>query len=180
MADVLGRFSVVVLLVDGQVSSLTRVVLLLALQTLLSILQLLDLLLEELSQELAELIKGDLTRFILVKDTENNSVALILIVLRLVLVVDSDQQRLDKGLDLFTLQGSRVISVDSVEDGLVDLSKLLFVRQNTVQIVDSFLVVHSISIISLFKLIINYNVQSVILIMDSVNITASSDPWVKS
>ena len=58
----------------------------------MGVLKLLDLLLEELSEELAEFIKCDFTRLVFVKDSEDDALALILIVLLVLVVVDPNQQ----------------------------------------------------------------------------------------
>ena len=58
----------------------------------MGVLKLLDLLLEELSEELAEFIKCDLTGLVFVKDSEDDALALILIVLLVLVVVDPNQQ----------------------------------------------------------------------------------------
>jgi hypothetical protein len=57
-------------------------------------------------------------------------VALLLLKLIFLRASDSNQQRLDKRLDFFTLQCTGVISVDSVKDGFIDLGKLLLVSED--------------------------------------------------
>ena len=80
------------------------------------LIQLFDLLLEKLSEELSELIESNLARFVLIKYTKDDSVALILVILSFVLIVDPHEQRLDKSFHFFSLKSSRVVSIDRIED----------------------------------------------------------------
>ena len=54
------------------------------------------------------------------------------------------EQALHKCLDFVALQRARVVRVDSVEDRLVDLAKFLLIDKDVRQVLDSFLVVHSV------------------------------------
>ena len=114
----------------------------LPLEPFLSVLQLLDLFFEKFPQEFAEFVKRDLARFILIENSEDNTVTLILVIL-LLFLVDARQETAHKRLHLFPFQRARVVSVDCVEDTLVDFCKLLLVGQNRVEVIDSFLVIHS-------------------------------------
>ena len=70
---------------------------------------------EELAQELAELVERNLARFVVVQHGEDDLVALAQVLVVITIAVNTPEQALDESLNLFLFQGSRVISVDSIE-----------------------------------------------------------------
>ena len=104
---------------------------------LLAFLELLDLLLEEFPQELAQLVHRDLSALVLVQDREHLSIPVIdHLATNVILGVHASDEFLDEGEYLIFLQRATVVCVYGVKNALVNLRKLFLVREDLVQVVD--------------------------------------------
>ena len=96
-----------------------------------SLLELFDLFLEKFSQELAELVEGDFAWFIIVQYRKNNFVSLLEISSAIALArMNSFQKAFHESFHLFFFEGARVVSVDGVEDRLIDFWEFLLVYED--------------------------------------------------
>ena len=107
-----------------------------------ALLQLLDLLLKQLPQELAQLVEGDLARLVVIQNAENDLVSLVEVGALVVVRVDALQQTFHEVFYFVLFERSRVICIDCVKYTFVDLAELLLVDEDIRQVLNSLLVVH--------------------------------------